>query len=148
MFKQIRDFLEFYPDSDEHYWNRELDENFVSAKILSDSIAMLVQLSFASVAIKYFYLRAAGADSLFSVASFGSCLLVMISLSAALIYKISSMIAGYFLQGVVHQKKRWAKYVILAFATVQTVLIMNGATQLIYDLAGTHSLEQAMEGKK
>lgn len=148
MFRQIREFLEFYPDSDEHYWQRELEENFASAKTLSDLVAMLVQLSFASVAVKYFYLQAAASVSLFSYASFGSCLLVMTALSAALIYKIASMVAGYFLQGVVHQKKRWAKYVILIFAAVQTVLIMNGASQLIYDLAGTHSLEHAMEAKK
>lgn len=148
MFRQIKEFLEFYPDSDERYWTQELEENFASAKVLSDLMAMLVQLSFASVGIKYFYLRAASSDSLFSFASFGSCLLVMAALSVALIYKIASMVAGFFLQGVVHQKKRWAKYFILVFAAVQTTLIMNGATQLIYDLAGTHSLERAMEGKK
>lgn len=148
MIRQIREFLEFYPDTDETYWQRELEENFASAKTLSDLVTMLVQLSFASVAIKYFYLKAAGSVSLFSFASFGSCLLVMIALSAALIYKIASLIAGFFLQGAVHQKKRWAKYVILFLAIVQTVLIMNGVSELIYDLAGTHSLERAMEGKK
>jgi hypothetical protein len=149
MFKQIKDFLEFYPNSDEAYWTREIEENFVSAKALSDFIGMLVRLSFFSVAIKYFYLKSiSSTHSVFLFASFASCLLVMIFLSAALLYKISSIVAGFFLQGVVHQKKKWAKYIIFVLAIVQTALIMNGATQLIDDLAGTHPLEHAMQGKK
>lgn len=145
MLRQIREFLEFYPNSDQRYWAHEMEETFASAKALSDFVSMLVQLSFASVAIKYFYSRAAHSDSLFAFASFGSCLLVMISLSAALMYKVASIVAGFFLQGVVHQKRMWGKYVVLIFAVVQTVLIMSGASQLIDDLAGTHALERAMQ---
>lgn len=149
MLKAVREFLEFYPNADEAYWRNELKQNLSEAKNISDFINMLVQLSFFSVAIKYFYLKLFGADeSLLSLCSFAVCLLIMSFLFAALLYKISSLVVGFFLQDSVNHQRKWIKYAILVFSFAQAALFMNGVTFLIDDLAGAHVLERIIDNRK
>lgn len=149
MLKIIRNFLEFYPESDANYWKKELEENYQEAKYISDFIGMLVQLSIFSVAINYFYSKLfGGAESLFLLGSFATCLIVMSFLSIALLYKISSLVVGFILQGVGLQKKRWVKYIVLFAAIFLALLVMNGVVHLVDDLAVTHSLERVIQDGK
>jgi hypothetical protein len=149
MIKTLKEFLEFYPNSDESYWREEIKENFSEAKNISDFISMLVQLSFFSVAIKYFVAKLFRADdSFFSLTSFAACLLIMSCLSAALLYKIATIVVGFFLQDSVNHERRWIKYAILIFAFIHAALFMNGIMFLIDDLAETHSLERVIKEYK
>lgn len=149
MLKIIRDFLEFYPENDENYWNKELEENYQEAKYITDFISMLFQLSIFSVAIKYFYSKLfSGAESVFLVGSFATCLIILSFLFIALLYKIASLVVGFILQGVGLQKKKWVKYIVLAAAIFLALLVMNGVVHLVDDLAVTHSLERVIHDGK